>query len=252
MIRNTLNKDPKKIKRQRFFSKYGVTIAVGGCALLALIVTIATNGQYGPEPNISDEQYLMDPNDAAEYEYLQNAPTPVPLMPIASPRPLDSIAQDVANDDVNITEVSSDDNVKTTSVVPELIIPVNGEIKKEYAKDTLVYSPTLKEYSTHLAIDIHGEAGQSVVASADGQVILCGEDKLLGNYIVIKHSDLVSTGYYSLDSYNVKVGDELLAGDVLGTIGASALLENSLGNHVHFELVVNNESIDPIQYFKTK
>ena len=251
MIRNTLNKDPKKIKRQRFFAKYGVTIAVGGCAFIALIVTIITNGQFGPKPNVSDNEYLMQPTAVPEYEYLQNAPTPVPLVPLVSMLPMDKDTEETSGNQPDVSEVSNETDV-STSVVPELTIPVNGEIKKGYAKDALVYSPTLKEYSTHLALDIHGELGQSVVASADGEVILCGEDRLLGNYVVIKHSELVSTGYYSLGSYNVKVGDELLAGDVLGTIGTSALLENSLGNHVHFELVVDNYKLDPVEYFKTK
>lgn len=252
MIRNTMNKDPRKIKRQRFFAKYGISIAVGGCALVALIVSIATNGQFGPTPNVESDQYLTNATEVPDYQYLENAPTPMPLMPEVSELPQ---ANEVVNDnpdDVSISEVSSDAIVKTESVVPDLLIPVNGEIKKEYAKDTLVYSPTLKEYSTHLAVDIHGDVGQSVVASADGEVVLCGEDRLLGSYVVIRHSELVSTGYYSLGSYNVKVGDVLLAGDVIGTVGTTALLESSIGDHVHFELIVDNKSIDPVEYFKTK
>lgn len=247
MIRNTINKDPRKIKRQKFFAKYGISLALGGCVLVAVVVTIFTNGLA---PKSDENQLAIESTPIPEFEYLENAPTAAPLLPDES---LEQLSSDTTLDANDITsEASNDTIVKTESIVPDLLIPVNGNIVREYAKERLVYSPTLKEYSTHLAVDISGKPGQSVVASADGEVVLCGDDKLLGSYVIIKHNDRVSTGYYSLGSYNVKVGDTLAAGDVLGTVGASALLENSMGEHVHFELTVDNKNVSSVEHFVTK
>ncbi len=257
MIRNTINEDPRKIKRQKFFAKYGISIAIGGCALVAGIVSLATNGQIAPKANVEENQYSLDNTElqeVPEYEYIENAPTAIPVPEILA-EPMATNAPDNSESDAGeqISTESTNASIKqSTSEIPDLVIPVNGEIIREYAKEKLVYSSTLKEYSTHLAIDIAGEIGRSVVASADGEVILCGNDKLLGQYVVIKHTDNVTTGYYSLGSYNVSTGDKLKAGDVLGTVGNTAILESNMGEHVHFELTYNDVSVDPTEHFITK
>ena len=100
--------------------------------------------------------------------------------------------------------------------------------------------------SFHKGIDIAGNIGDSVFASMDGEVIYAEyNDGGYGNLIIIKHEDNMSTYYGHLSKYNVKVGDKIRKGDVIGEVGNTGF---STGPHLHFELRVGDEAVDPTNY----
>jgi murein DD-endopeptidase MepM/ murein hydrolase activator NlpD len=100
--------------------------------------------------------------------------------------------------------------------------------------------------SFHKGIDIAGDIGDDVLASMDGNVIYAQyNDGGYGNLIIIEHEDDMNTYYGHLSNFYVKVGDKVKKGDVIGAVGNTGF---STGPHLHFELRVDNEPVDPTEY----
>lgn len=129
-------------------------------------------------------------------------------------------------------------------------VPVDGETVLGYAMECLTYNPTTRDWRVHDGIDIAAEAGTAVKAAADGTVYTTYTDDHMGTTVVIRHQDGFVTTYSSLDPVlTVSVGDEVKLGQTIGCVGESALLENAIGDHVHFCVDLNGESIDPARFF---
>ena len=133
----------------------------------------------------------------------------------------------------------------------ETVMPVEGQIVMVYAMDQLDYNPTTRDWRTHNGIDIAAEAGTSVHAAAAGTVYTVCEDDALGTMVVIRHENGYVTCYGSLDEeVSVAVGETVEAGQKLGTVGNTALLEGAIGEHVHFSVTCNDEPVDPAEFLK--
>ena len=133
----------------------------------------------------------------------------------------------------------------------ETVMPADGQIVMVYAMDQLDYNPTTRDWRTHNGIDIAAEAGTSVHAAAAGTVYTVCEDDALGTMVVIRHENGYVTCYGSLDEeVSVAVGETVEAGQKLGTVGNTALLEGAIGEHVHFSVTCNDEPVDPAEFLK--
>ena len=129
--------------------------------------------------------------------------------------------------------------------------PVEGEMVKEYAKDKLVYSETLEEWTTHLGWDIKADKTTVVKAAANGKVKSIKNDPRYGLSIIIEHTDGYETLYASLLSTEfVTVGEEVKQGQSIGTVGNSGAFEVADETHLHFEIIQNGASIDPSTFIK--
>jgi murein DD-endopeptidase MepM/ murein hydrolase activator NlpD len=129
-------------------------------------------------------------------------------------------------------------------------MPLEGEMVLGYAMDCLSYNPTTRDWRVHDGIDIAAQAGTAVKAAADGVVYTAYTDDHMGTTVVIRHQDGFVTTYSSLDPVlTVQIGDEVKLGQTIGCVGESALLENAIGDHVHFCVELNGESIDPARFF---
>ena len=127
--------------------------------------------------------------------------------------------------------------------------PIEGEILKEYAKESLIYSETLKEWITHLGIDIKAERASVVKSAADGTVKDIKNDPRFGLSIIIEHSNGFETRYCNLLTTEfVSEGEEVKVGQTIGTVGDSAIYEIVDESHLHFEVLKNNESLNPCEY----
>ena len=98
----------------------------------------------------------------------------------------------------------------------------------------------------HTGLDLAAPAGTPVRAIAGGTVVSAGWQGSYGNMVTIEHSDGLQTRYAHLSEIKVAVGDSLARGDVLGLCGATG---NTTGPHLHFEVLVNDEFVDPVAYF---
>lgn len=162
---------------------------------------------------------------------------------------------DIANSTNEINSAkqdSSNDNVKQeTPKDPNFSMPVEGEIVKHYGKDKLIYSDTLKEWTTHLGIDIKADKTTIVKSAADGSVKSIKNDPRYGLTIVIEHQNGFSSVYANLlSSEFVVVGESVKAGQTIGTVGNSATFEIVDEPHLHFEIMKDGKSVDPEMYVK--
>ena len=153
------------------------------------------------------------------------------------------------NDENNEEDVSKIDEEK--NVEPVFSMPCDGEIIKDFAKDKLVYSDTLKEWVTHTGIDIKA-AKTSVVKSSEGGIVKSiKNDPRYGLTVVIEHNSGYSTVYSNLLTAEfVVVGEKIEKGQTIGTVGNTANFEIADEPHLHFEILKDNVQIDPNIYLK--
>ena len=129
--------------------------------------------------------------------------------------------------------------------------PVDGESITAFAADRLAYNATTRDWRTHEGIDLSAVIGQDVFAAADGVVYTIYNDEDYGMTIVLRHTGGFTTHYSNLsEEVAVSVGQEVSAGTLLGTVGATANAETATAPHLHFSLYQNNVPVDPCEYLK--
>ncbi len=136
--------------------------------------------------------------------------------------------------------------------VVELALPVSGTVVKKHSVDIQVFSNTLKEYRVHYGIDLSTQANAPVCAAADGTVTQIWEDPMMGWCVALSHSGNCVTVYKNLSeklAEGLVAGSEVKAGQLLGTVGDSALMEIADEAHLHMEMTVNGLQVDPLEYF---
>ena len=127
--------------------------------------------------------------------------------------------------------------------------PVEGKTVAEFSMDALSYNQTTRDWRVHDGVDMVAEAGTKVCAAAAGTVYTVYEDETMGMTVVIKHDGGYTTKYASLgDEISVKAGDNVTAGQKIGTVGATALLETAIGDHLHFSVSCNGTVVDPMDF----
>jgi len=129
--------------------------------------------------------------------------------------------------------------------------PVEGEIMKTYAKDNLVYSETLQEWTTHLGIDIKADKTTVVKAAEAGTVKTIKNDPRYGLTITIEHDDGYQTVYANLLSSEFVIeGEKVEKGQSIGTVGNTATFEIADEPHLHFEILKDGVQIDPSTFIQ--
>lgn len=158
-----------------------------------------------------------------------------------------------SNNTSNKKETNKPVETKTKEGQKELNFekPVDGEIVKEYAKDNLVYSNTLQEWTTHLGIDIKADKTTVVKAAETGTVKTIKNDPRYGLTIVIEHENGYQTIYSNLLSSEFVVeGEKVEKGQSIGTVGNTAAFEIADEAHLHFEVLKDSIQVDPNIYLK--
>ena len=161
---------------------------------------------------------------------------------------------------VNNTNTTKNEEQKATIEVqtpkeeeknPVFIRPVDGEIIREYAKEKLVYSETLKEWITHSGIDIKAEKTSIVKAAADGRGSSIKNDPRYGLTVVVEHQNGFKTVYSNLLTAEfVTEGEDIKSGQTIGTVGNTSIFEVLDDDHLHFEILKDNENVDPNIYMQ--
>jgi murein DD-endopeptidase MepM/ murein hydrolase activator NlpD len=177
---------------------------------------------------------------------------PLPTEGTQPPRPTEPPV--VTDPPVNTAPPATDDQ---PTVKPEkdwmqetLMMPVDGTVIKEHDLLHAVYSATMNDYRVHRGVDIETELGSEVVSVADGTVKEVGNDPFMGTTVTIDHGDGLVSIYKNLSpelAQGIKVGKEISEGSVIGNVGESAILEIADEPHLHFELTLKGEPIDPCE-----
>ena len=151
-----------------------------------------------------------------------------------------------------VKDTESKNETKTVTVKdPEFKMPVEGSIMKEFADNKLVYSNTLDVWTTHSGIDISADKTTVVKASAEGTVKSIKNDPRYGLTVIIEHTNGYKTVYSNLLSTEFVVeGEKVKQGQSIGTVGTTSAFEVSDEPHLHFEIIKNNEQLNPELYIK--
>ena len=96
----------------------------------------------------------------------------------------------------------------------------------------------------HPGLDIAGDSGQPVYATAAGTISFAGRQGAYGNLIVINHGYGLETRYGHLQSFSVKDHQQVQRGDVIGRVGSTG---RSTGNHLHYEVLANGTLLNPLR-----
>ena len=123
----------------------------------------------------------------------------------------------------------------------------NSDEKEQ--KDSLIYYEGTYLPSTGLTYK--GPENFDVISVLSGTVTLIKQDDILGNVIEITHENNVVSTYQSLSEVFVQENDTITQGQVIGKSGTSNIDKES-GNHLYFELSINNQTVNPLNYFGKK
>ena len=239
------------------------TIFITGGILLAAIATfVITFIAYSNK--LDNSLYALDSDYLSKYNYIsQTNENDITSASTSIGKTVEESKNNIVTNKVEATKKSAGNNTTTKSTNtttkaanikqkdPDFVKPIEGEVLKEYAKDNLIYSETLKEWTTHLGIDIKAERATVVKSAADGTVKYIKNDPRFGLTIIIEHANGFETRYANLLTTEfVSEGEEVKAGQTIGTVGDSAIYEIVDESHLHFEILKNNENVNPTEYIK--
>lgn len=99
----------------------------------------------------------------------------------------------------------------------------------------------------HAGMDFTAPSGTEVYASGDGQIIgVLSSKRGMGNHIIIDHGFGYTSVYAHLDSFNVREGQKVHRGDIIGYVGNTGM---SVAPHLHYEIKLNGVNVDPVNYY---
>ena len=128
------------------------------------------------------------------------------------------------------------------------IIPISGKDLTRVASGFgLRIHPIYKIIKFHSGMDFTAPAGTDVYATGNGIVAAVqSSQRGLGKNIVIDHGFGYSSIYAHLSNFNVRVGQKVQRGDVIGYVGNTG---TSIANHLHYEIKLNGANVDPVNYY---
>jgi murein DD-endopeptidase MepM/ murein hydrolase activator NlpD len=158
---------------------------------------------------------------------------------------VNSIETDLNFEKSNYEEikVKFDENLDLFKCIPA-IRPVNSSIGDRFG---MRYHPILKKRRMHHGLDFLCNTGEKVVAPGDGIITYVGRRGGYGKVIRINHGFGYETIYGHLSKYKVKKGQKVKRGDLIAISGNSGSL--STGPHLHYEVHLDGEAMNPINYF---
>lgn len=152
---------------------------------------------------------------------------------------------------VNTDSTNVEENKAIENNELNFIAPASGEILKDFADDSLIYSNTLEEWTTHLGIDIKADKTSIVVASETGKIESIKNDPRYGLTITIDHGNNYKTVYSNLLTTEfVQLGESVEKGQTIATVGDTASFEILDEPHLHFEMYKDGNAVNPTLYFK--
>ena len=133
-------------------------------------------------------------------------------------------------------------------------IPSICPIKSPNLHVSMAFGPNLhplnNQWYIHKGIDFSTyRSGDPVMATASGQIVNVGYDSNYGNFVIIKHNHGIYTRYAHLSTYRVKKGQLVEQGYIIGYVGNTGI---STGPHLHYEVHIGSDVVDPAKYVNIK
>ena len=120
--------------------------------------------------------------------------------------------------------------------------PVQGRITDRFGERI---DPFTRKQQQHKGLDIAAPYGSDIMAAGKGKVVFAGRKGAYGNLIIIEHGYGIITYYAHASKLLVEAGQEVNKGEVIARIGSTG---RSTAPHLHFEVRINNEPVDPLKY----
>lgn len=238
-----------RIRSQIFLRRNGLQVFIMGSmvALGATAVFIFTQDNKPEERvNHSDDQKLNDvlnADDLTQFEIKSATPIENTKKPIVMATPETTVMPDFT-----IAPSATPGNVQA-SYQP----PVDGSIIRVFSINSLIYSETLNQWMTHSGVDIAAPKGTDVRSIDEGTVENVYYDDMMGMTVIIKHSNNIMSVYSNLkQEVSVEIGDSIEARAIIGQIGDTALEECLERSHLHFELLIDEQPVNPTEYMLFK
>lgn len=146
---------------------------------------------------------------------------------------VESGAKEIKENKENENALAIVNNIKLS------VLPVTGRITSRYGERSSL------RRSTHTGLDIACTTGTDIKVVSNGTVAFAGKKGSYGNLIIVDHGNGVETWYGHCSKLYAKVGDTVNAGDVIAAVGSTG---NSTGPHLHFEIRINGECVNPQNY----
>ncbi len=213
-----------KLKEDKGARAIALTVVMMLLVLSVIIVTTVIANKKAKEdellPPDSEQVGVSDPDGAEGDEQEEQKPTPAP-------------------------------DTETDVLPSRFLLPVSGVLQSKHDATVQVFSPTMGDYRTHLGIDIGTTKGATVSAMADGVIAQVWEDVSMGQCVAVKHAGDAYTIYKNLSvelPAHIVVGRSVKAGEQIGTVGESAMVEIATEPHLHLEMTVGGLAVDPTEY----
>jgi len=146
---------------------------------------------------------------------------------------VESGAKEIKENKENENALAIVNNIKLS------VLPVTGRITSRYGERSSL------RRSTHTGLDIACTTGTDIKVVSNGTVTFSGKKGSYGNLIIVDHGNGVETWYGHCSKLYANVGDTVTAGDVIAAVGSTG---NSTGPHLHFEIRINGECVNPQNY----
>jgi murein DD-endopeptidase MepM/ murein hydrolase activator NlpD len=166
-----------------------------------------------------------------------------PFVPPRAPRDANGFERQLYR--IGVARIQIKGLTRTLQNVP-VRKPLEGEVDLASSfgirQDPFTGSPAM-----HTGLDIHGEPGDPVRASADGTITAAGWSGGYGRVVDIDHGNGLSTRYAHLSAIDVHVGQPVRTGQIVGKVGSTG---RSTGPHLHYETRVRGEAVDPQKFLR--
>ena len=127
-----------------------------------------------------------------------------------------------------------------------ITLPAVGPISSRFSRSR--WHPILRIFRPHKGVDVAAPYGSNIIAPAAGRVTFAGRKLGDGLMVELDHGNGVTSRYAHCSAVKVRVGDFVSFGDEIASVGSSGL---STAAHVHFEVRVRGEPVDPLKYLIT-
>ena len=215
---NFRNNDDMKKQNRIVYTVLSLSLAV-----LAILISIS----------VISQRNKAEPSPEKKPETTVKAPVTTERKPETTEKKDETTAAPESSDTAD-ADAGAD---AAADVLPDFIAPVPGAVIKGYSTSVPVYSQTMDDYRVHSGVDLAASIGDKVYAAATGTVGAGWEDPM-STYSNLSKETLET----------VKPGMSILGGDVIATVGDTSLTEIADEAHLHYELTVNQQSVNPAEY----
>ncbi|MGE3147723.1 MAG: peptidoglycan DD-metalloendopeptidase family protein [Pseudorhodoplanes sp.] len=166
-----------------------------------------------------------------------------PYIPVNIPADAANFERQISR--INVARAQADKLTRTLITVP-VRKPIDGEIDLSSGFGVRV-DPFLGKPAMHTGLDFRGDTGEPARATAAGVVATAGWQGGYGKMVEVNHGNGLSTRYGHLSEINVRVGQSIRIGQMVGKIGSTG---RSTGPHLHYETRIDGDAVDPQKFLR--